>query len=264
MLVKLQLILYLGLAFLASSCVSYEQLLNFNEGDEFAELSKDITNVPTLKIQADDLLSIKVLALDMEAALPFNIDPPNGGSINLGSAGTRPLIGYLVNSGGVIDFPVLGEIGVAGKTMDELKTALADELKVYLKDPVIVVRFLNFRVTVLGEVNHPSTFFLSNERVTLLDALGQAGDLTSYANRKNVLVIREQNGERTFGSLDLQNRRIFESPYFYLQQNDVIYIEPLDEKTSTVRDQTQRILPWLSVITSLTTLVITLSTLRGN
>lgn len=249
------------LALLMSSCVSHEQLLNFSEGEDFSQLPKDISNIPTLKIQADDLLSIKVTALDIEAALPFNIDPPTGNQNLNAGGGMRPLIGYLVNSSGNIDFPILGKIQTAGLTTDELKAYLREQLEPYLKDPVIVVRFLNFRVTVLGEVTNPSTFFLANERVTILDALGQAGDLTPYGNRTNLLVIREQNGQRNFGQLSLHDRHIFESPYFYLQQNDVIYVEPLEEKTSTVRDQTQRILPWLSIITSLTTLVLTLTRL---
>lgn len=217
--------------------------------------------MPTLKIQHDDLLSIKITALDMEAALPFNIDPLTlNQNLNAG-VGLRPLIGYLVDSEGYIDMPIMGKVYVAGLTFQELKQILIDELDTYLKEPIVVIRFLNFRVTVLGEVASPSTFFMANERVTLLDALGQAGDITPYGNRTNILVIREQDGERTFGYLNLQDRAIFQSPYFYLQQNDVVYVEPLEEKTSTVRDQTQRILPWLSVITSLTTLVITLSRL---
>ena len=255
-----QLLFFFTLITVLSSCVSHGELLNFTEGEDFSALPKEITNVPTLKIQHDDLLSIKITALDMEAALPFNIDPPTGNQ-NLNAAGGRPLIGYLVDSEGYIDVPVLGKIFVAGLTFQELKEQLLQQLATYLKDPVVVVRFLNFRVTVLGEVSNPSTFLLANERVTLLDALGQAGDITPYGNRANILVIREQNGERNFGRLNIQDRNIFQSPYFYLQQNDVVYVEPLEEKTSTVRDQTQRILPWLSVITSLTTLVITLSRL---
>lgn len=246
---------------LFSSCVSHGELLNFTEGTDFDQLSKEINNVPTLRIQHDDLLSIKITALDLEAALPFNLDPPTmNQNLNAG-VGLRPLIGYLVDSEGFIDMPILGKVYVAGLTFKELKQVLLDELDTYLKAPVIVIRFLNFRITVLGEVASPSTFFMANERVTVLDALGQAGDISPYGNRTNILVIREQDGERTFGYLNLQDRAIFQSPYFYLQQNDVVYVEPLEEKTSTVRDQTQRILPWLSVITSLTTLVITLSRL---
>lgn len=242
-----------------TSCVSHEELVNFSQGDDFAQLPSDITNVPTLKIQYDDLLSIRVSALDMDAALPFNVDPPSMNMANLGGGTTRPLIGYLVNAEGMIDVPIIGTVQAAGLTPDELKANLKEALTPYLKEPNIVIRFLNFRVTVLGEVAAPSTFFMANERVTVLDALGQAGDVSPYANRTNILVIRELNGQRTFGRINLQDRNLFASPFFYLQQNDVVYVEPLEEKTGTLRDQSQRILPWLSIITSLTTLVLTIT-----
>lgn len=242
-----------------TSCVSHEELLNFNQGDDFAQLPTDITNVPTLKIQHDDLLSIRVSALDMDAALPFNVDSPNMNMANLGAGTSRPLIGYLVNTEGTIDVPIIGAVQAAGLTPDELKANLKAALIPYLKEPNIVIRFLNFRVTVLGEVAAPSTFFMANERVTVLDALGQAGDVSPYGNRTNVLIIRELNGQRTFGRINLQDRNLFASPFFYLQQNDVVYVEPLEEKTGTLRDQSQRILPWLSIITSLTTLVLTIT-----
>ncbi|MEL7220596.1 MAG: polysaccharide biosynthesis/export family protein [Bacteroidota bacterium] len=255
-----QPLLLLLIVLAISSCVKHDELLNFTQGEEFSQLPPDIDNIPTLKIQPDDLMSIRVLALDLEAVIPFNIDQPNT-TPNLNTGGMRPLIGYLVNSEGTIDFPILGKIQAAGKTTEELKLDLIERLKPYLKEPVVVVRYLNFRVTVLGEVFRPGTLLFPNERVTVLDAIGQAGDLTPYGNRTNVLIVREQEGQRNFSQLNLQDRHIFESPYFYLQQNDVIYVEPLEAKTSTVRDQTQRILPWLSVITSLTTLVITLTRL---
>ncbi len=245
-----------------SACVSHEELLNFSEGAPFPNAPVDIDNLPQLVIQPDDLLSIRVKTLDPLAAEPFNVDPTQGNMMNINAgAGTRPLIGYLVAHDGTIDFPVLGKLPVAGKTTDEVRQMLIDGLQAYVKDPVVIVRYLNFRITVLGEVAAPSTFFIANERVTVLDALGQAGDITPYGNRTNVLVIREQNGQRTFGRLDLQDRDLFRSPFFYLQQNDIIYIEPLKEKTAQVRDQSQRILPWLSVITSLTTLALTLANL---
>lgn len=252
-------LLVLLLLLALTSCVSHEELLNFSKGDEFSQVPVDIANVPTLKIQHDDLLSIRVSALDAEAAAPFNVDPPNIPMNMGGGGGFRPLIGYLVKGEGTINFPILGTIQAAGLSLDELKRLLEDALKPYLNNPVVDVRFLNFRVTVLGEVAGPSTFFLANERVTILDALGQVGDVSPYANRTNILIIREQNGQRTFGRINLQDRNLFESPYFYLQQNDVIYVEPLEEKTGTLRDQSQRILPWLSVITSLTTLILTLT-----
>jgi len=110
----------------------------------------------------------------------------------------------------------------------------------------------------LGEVNDPGNFILPNERITLLDALSNAGDLTPYANRKNILVIRNYNGQRQYGRINLKDRAIFESPFYYLKQNDIIYVEPMPVRTADTRDQAQRILPYLSIVTSLTTLTLTI------
>ena len=248
-----------------SSCVSHGELLNFSQGAEFPNLPVDIDNLPELQIQPDDLLSIRIKSLDQVAAEPFNVDPPGMMNMQAGGGGgggsSRPLIGYLVASDGTIDFPLLGSLTVAGLSTDEVRLLLLEKLEPFLKDPVIMVRFLNFRITVLGEVGGPGTFFVANERVTVLDMIGQAGDITPYGNRTNVLVVREHNGQRVFGRLDLQDREIFQSPYFYLQQNDVVYVEPLPVRTASIRDQSQRILPWLSAITALTTLALTLSRL---
>ena len=258
---KYTFIILLSLILGLSSCVTHEELLNFNQGPTFPDAAKNIDNLPQLQIQPDDLLSIRVKALDPLAAEPFNVDPLIG-NLNMNMAGgARPLIGYLVSREGTIDFPMLGTIKVIGLTTDELKNLLLEKLQPFLKDPVVLVRFLNFRITVLGEVLTPGTYFVSNERVTILDMLGQAGDITPYGNRANVLIIREQNGQRLTARLNLQDRTIFESPYFYLQQNDVIYVEPLPIKTASIRDQSQRILPWLSAITALTTLALTISNL---
>lgn len=248
------------LVLLLSSCVTHEELLNFNQGEAFSASPVDITNLPQLQIQPDDLLSIRVKALELSAVEPFNVDPPGMNNLNV-NAGMRPLIGYLVTREGTIDFPMLGTIEVIGLTTDELRDTLKEKLVPFLNDPVVMVRFLNFRITVLGEVAAPNTFFVGNERMTILDALGQAGDITPYGNRTNVLVIREQNGQRQTARLNLQDRTIFASPFFYLQQNDVVYVEPLKVKTASIRDQSQRLLPWLSAITSLTTLALTLSRL---
>ena len=245
---------------LVSSCVTHEELLNFNQGEAFSLSPVDITNLPQLQIQLDDLLSIRVKALELSAVEPFNLDPVGANNFNA-NVTMRPLIGYLVTREGTIEFPMLGTIQVAGLTTDELRDSLKVKLAPFLNAPVITVRFLNFRITVLGEVTNPNTFLVGNERITILDALGQAGDITPYGNRTNVLVIREQNGQRQTARLNLQDRNIFESPFFYLQQNDVVYVEPLKARTASIRDQSQRLLPWLSAITALTTLAITLSRL---
>ena len=260
------LILFLCPLMLAlNSCVTHGELLNFSQGEPFPDQPEAIAELPQLRIQPDDLLSIRVQALEApEAALAYNIDPPTMNVNNLGSGGIRPLIGYLVDREGYIDFPVLGRLQVGGMTTAETRQMLIDQLKPdKLKDPVVTVRFLNFRITVLGEVSSPGTFTVATERATIFDALGMAGDLQPYANRTNILITREQNGERTHGRLNLQDRGIFKSPFYYLQQNDFIYVEPLQERTAALRDQSQRVLPYISAGVTLITLVITLSNLRN-
>lgn len=248
-----------------TSCVTHGELLNFSEGSPFPDQPEDIPELPQLRIQPDDLLSIRVQALEVpEAALAYNIDPPTMNVNNLGSGGIRPLIGYLVDREGYIDFPVLGRLKVLGMTTGEVRKMITDQLKPNrLKDPMVTVRFLNFRITVLGEVASPGTFTVTTERVTIFDALGMAGDLQPYANRTNILITREQNGERTHSRINLQDRGIFKSAYYYLQQNDMIYVEPLQERTAALRDQSQRVLPYISAGVTLITLVITLSNLRN-
>lgn len=243
-----------------SSCVTHSELLNFTQGDEFPNSPEAIDELPTLKIQADDQLYIRVLSLDLEAVTPYNVDPLNMNTSNLGSTSSRPLLGYLVDYEGYIDFPVLGRIKVGGFTTGEVRQILINKLKPdLLKDPTVIVRILNFRITVLGEVESPGTFQVSTERITLFDALGLAGDLQPYANRTNILVTREQNGSRIYGRLNLQDRNIFHSPFYFLQQNDFIYVEPLQERTAALRDQSQRILPYISAGVTLVTLIITLT-----
>lgn len=251
--------LILILILTASACVTHKELVNFNEGPEFP-LRDSVGVVPALRIQPDDLLSIRVRALDMEAAEPFNLDPERSQNIAGGGA-QRATFGYLVDNEGFIDVPVLGALKVEGLTTNELKDTITQKLQTYLTNPVVVVRFTNFRITMLGEVGRPGTLTMQNERVTILDAIGQAGDLGVYANRKDILVIREQDGVREFGHINLNSRTIFESPYFFLKQNDVIYVAPVKEKTVLVRDQTQKIAPWIAVISSILTLALTLKSL---
>ncbi len=261
--------LLLGIVFallLATSCVRYKELLYFNEGPEFPDSTVVAPIIPDLVIQPDDLLSIQVTALDIEAAAPFNVQPPLVGGAGGGMPGTtiaRPLLGYLVDKDGFIDFPVLGRLRVAGLTTTELKRYLNNKLKSYLKNPVVLIRFVNFQVSVFGEVADPGNILLPNERITVLDALSFAGDLTPFANRTNLLIIRNYNGKQYYGRINLQDRDLFSSPYYYLKQNDIIYVEPLRERTAEVTDQASRVLPYFSIVTSLTTLTLTIVSLTA-
>lgn len=245
------------------SCVSPQDLVYFNQGQTFPDSLQDIQNLPVLKIQTDDLLSIRVRAsgLDPEIAAPYNLDPVTGQFVGGQMGENRAAIGYLVDKEGYIDFPALGAIKVVGMTTAELKEEIEQRLVPYLKDPIVIVRYFNFRITMLGEVRSPGTYVMPTERVSILDALGEAGDMTDYANRRNVLLVREQEGRREYVHLDLHDRNIFKSPYFYLVQNDLIYVEPVSLKAAGIRDQSQRITPWISVVGSTLSLVVAIISL---
>lgn len=257
---------------LLSSCVQHRQLINFNEANLPEDTPEQIVNAMNLTIQPEDLLRIDVHSIDPLAAAPFNPGtgpdgqrPQNNMQMMGGQGGQggnymlELFQGYLVDQNGYIDFPVLGQLKVQGLTIEEAKGQIYGLLQEYLKDPVVEMRFLNLKITILGEVNLPGVQRLSNKRVTLLEALGMAGDLSDYANRNNVLVIREEEGRRTYTRLDLQSAEIFTSPYFYMQQNDVIYVEPIQARIATVADPAQRIISYTTAGLSLISLIIALS-----
>ena len=250
-------IIILSALLLLSGCVKHTQLLYFRNQSEFVPLQNhDINNTVRIKIQTDDVLFILVRALDQETAEPFNLfGGANMQMMNMG--GQNPsLQGYLVDPNGNIEIPVIGTLSVAGLTIEETKALIADKLKPYLTDPTIMIRFMNFRFTVLGEVGAPRTINVPGERMTILEAIGQAGDLTPYSNREKIMVIREQNGKREFGYVDIHSPDIFQSPYFYLQQNDIVYVEPIKEATAVVRDPIAETLPIISGILSIAALII--------
>lgn len=240
-----------------SSCVRHKQLVNFRDTKEYIQIpDHKIENQIRIRIQPDDVLLIRVHSHDEERATPYNLMPANtGGGLN---PAATALMGYLVDPNGFIDFPILGRLKFAGLTTEEAKQELLSKLEDQLVDPVVNIRFINFRVTVLGEVNSPQSVALFGERVTILDVLGLVGGFTPYSNKVRVLLIRENNGVREFKTINLQSPDVFQSPYFYLQQNDVVYVEPLPSRTTTVRDPISEILPMVSGIISLGALIITL------
>jgi len=250
---------FLLLLTLLNGCISPKELTNFTEGSDFSALTDSIRNSVPLRLQTDDLLSIVVYnsnETDPKAIAPFNLvaSAPSGGENNDPTAAN-----YRVDENGNINFPVLGPIRVAGLTLSDTRDTLNRKLKTYLKDPIVNLRLLNFRITVLGEVARPGAYTVPNERVNVLDAIGMAGDLGNYGRRDNILVIREQNGKRQFGHLNLKSRDIFTSPYFYLQQNDIVYVEPLEQKTTTIGSKGQQILPWITSGVTFLNLIIILT-----
>jgi polysaccharide export outer membrane protein len=248
----LKAILFFIIAASMISCVQYEELLYFREDVESSRPqfpSDIIQNLTALRIQKNDVLSITVHSFDPIQSAPFNL-------VQGGAGGISPFTSYIIDENGEIDFPVLGKIALKDLTATEAKDKLVELLGVYLKEPVVNIRFANFRISVLGEVNGPGTFIISNDRITVLEALGMAGDLTPYSNRSNILVIREQNGIRQFGELDIQSPEIFKSEYYYLKQGDIVYIEPTKDKEASIRDQFTEYLPWVtSSLSAITTII---------
>ncbi|MDO6390993.1 polysaccharide biosynthesis/export family protein [Pontibacter sp. BT731] len=226
---------YYLILFTLFSC-SNRNLAYFSDLKQIPEYEEKIVNLPEPKIQTDDLLSVTISSLSADAGALFSrgtiaqVSNPSTTGIPSNKPGGE--LGYLVDQAGYIDFPVLGKIKLGGLTKQEATELIVTKLQDYVKQPTASIRFINFRVTVVGEVSRPSTFVIPSERLNVLEALGMAGDMTPYGRRDNVLIIREENGIRKMARLDLNSRGTFSSPYFYLQQNDVVYVEPNKSKVT--------------------------------
>ncbi len=201
------------------------------------------TPLPESIIQKNDILTITVSSLNPDASMVFN--SPNTSGSGSGNAGP---IGYLVNSEGNIQFPILGNIKAEGLSKSQLKDNIAKSLvdKELLLDPIVTIRFANFRVTVLGEVNSPTVVTIPNEKISLLEALGLAGDLTIFAKRDNVMIIREEKDQKIIERINLNSAELFTSPYYYLRSGDIVYVEPNKTKISS----TSRGMQWLPIVMS--------------
>jgi polysaccharide export outer membrane protein len=207
------------IVFLISSCATRKDVVYLQDTGNYETLVDN--NEFTNKFKVDDLISIYISSLDPEASAPFNLF--RGSS----EGGFRPeQVDYLVDQAGMIDFPVIGQIRVQGLTPDELRELIKDKLSEYLKDPIINIRLRNFSVTILGSVARPGTYPVNGEQVTILEALGLAGDMTPRGERTNVLVIRDFNGNKVYSRIDLTSKSMTKSPVYYLTQNDVVYVEP--------------------------------------
>ena len=260
MLAKLAVI---GVIFGLIGCVPYQSLITFNETSPFPDSAQIISNFQPLEIQPNDILHIDVSSSDQEAASLFrkNIAMAAGG----GNAQNTLLNGYLVNSDGTIDFPLLGGIQVGGLTMEEARDTLEQLLLSYfVSPPVVSFRILNFTINITGEVGAPGSIQVPTERFTLVEAITQAGDFTSYARRDSILIIREQQGLRSYAYVDFNSGEVLNSPHFYLKQNDVIYVRPEKRKIGTVRDRETRILPWVSAGTGFVAFIISILSLSRN
>ena len=232
---------------LMSSCISNKQLIVFKTvtAETAEEINKTMQPQPEPRVKINDALIITVSALDPEAVVPYNLPTVSYESPTSSTVPTTSSFQYYtVDEEGYIDFPILGKLYVVGLKQSEVINLIEGKLQGQVTNPIVTMRFLNARVTILGEVKRPGTFALNNGRMTLLEALGVAGDLTQYANRSNVLITRENNGKVEFARLDLRSEEVFTSPYFYLQQNDVVYVEPNQARSTS----NQSIGLWLSMV----------------
>lgn len=184
-------------------------------------------------IKPDDVLGVYVIGVDKELSKPYNLDVQGSNGIGGGYIqGVPSPPGYYVNAEGLIDFPLLGLLKVSDLKREAAANLLSEKLRPYLGACTVIVRILNYKVSVLGEVRNPGTFTIPNEKVSIIEAIGIAGDLLITAERSSVLVIREENGKRSEYYLDLTNKNIFNSPAFYLHQNDIVYVRPNRAKRS--------------------------------
>lgn len=194
-----------------------------------------IENLPTLTIRPDDILGIDVTSRNPDNVAAFQPIREVFRNDTEGSAAIGNLTGYRVDEEGLIYLPFLGGVTAGGKTSAEIRLELTEALKAYIPDVSVQVRFINFRVTIIGEVNRPNTYAIRNERLTILEAIGMAGDFTSYANRMNILLVRQRTDSREIARINTKDKSLFTSDYFYLQPNDVLYVEPLKAKQYATR-----------------------------
>jgi polysaccharide export outer membrane protein len=237
-----------------SACVSKKDIIYF-QNDEIDQAK--VSNSYKTIIKPDDVLQITITALDIEAARPFNLAAVTYATSSNSPVGQAQQQTYLVDNKGEIEFPVLGKIKIGGLTRDETIDMLRNKLAPdYIKDPNINIRIANYKISVMGDVQRPGSYNIPNERITILDALALAGDINISAQRNNILIIREEGGKKLQYRVDLRSNEVLTSPVYYLQQNDVVYVEPNYARIQSASSNSNT-----SLFISITGLLITLATL---
>jgi polysaccharide export outer membrane protein len=239
----------LGLLFIFSSCASYKHIPYFQDVNR-SKITSEALNFTSPIIQPEDQLSINISSLTPETSVIFD----NNIQVNVNNTGS-PIFGYFVNQNGEITLPLIKTLKVSGMTTTQLSEVLVKKLVVSLKEPTVTVRILNFKVSVLGDVMRPNVYTVNAERITITDALSLAGDLNITADRQNVLLVTERDGVKEFIPIDLTSKEIFKSSYYYLANNDLIYVQPARLKVSTIETQGSRNAAlFVSAITAMITL----------
>ena len=251
------------LPFLLTACQSYKKVTYFQNVEVVNEVEQQ-EKLYDAKIMPKDLLTIVVSCTSPELAIPFNLTVASNAGIAVSTSSyvtTQPVLQpYLVDNEGNINFPVLGELKLGGLTKREAEQLIIDKLKPYMKEtPIVTVRMVNYKISVIGEVTRPGTFTISNEKVNLLEALAMAGDMTVYGLRDNVKLIREDaNGKQQIVALDLNKAETILSPYYWLQQNDIVYVTPNKAKArnSDVGNSTSLWFSATSILVSIVSLLV--------
>lgn len=254
---------------LLMSCSTKKSLAYLQEESGDSTMVAAAQELYDARIKPKDLLTITVNTFDREASVPFNLMFPSGSALPpTNTNGENSMQKYLVDNDGNIDFPVLGKIKVADMTKNQVEAYLKSQLRPYLKEePLINVRMVNYKISVLGEVNRPNSYTITNEKVNVLEALALAGDLTIYGKRDNVKLMRESvDGKREVVILDLTDKNLIHSPYFYLQQNDVLYVEPNKTRmrNSKYSALTGQILTGVTAAVSVASLIVTIIAASGD
>ena len=257
-----RLLLLLALPLLVASCTSYKNV-PYLQNPEAVNDFEETLPLYDAKIMPKDLLSITVNTTDPKAATPFNLTvqtPINAALTNISTTTQPTMQQYLVNNKGEIDFPVIGRLEVGGLTKNEAEDLIRERLKPYLKEsPIVTVRMSNYKISVLGEVARPGSFTIGNEKVNVLEALAMAGDMTIYGVRDYVKLIREdESGKRKIINLDLNDAGIVTSPYYYLKQNDILYVTPNETKAknSDIGNSTTLWVSSISILVSIAGLLV--------
>jgi polysaccharide biosynthesis/export protein len=261
---KYHSILLLLLIINLTSCVDQKQIAYFQKGVNQSD-TISVAQAYTPKIQPGDILSIAVGSLNPVASsffnpystMPANTDANDATSMANGTLPTPSLTqsatpGNLVDPDGVIELPLLGKIKLAGLSTSQARDLIKDRLTPYLKEPTVNVRVMNYKISVMGEVTRPSVYIIPNEKISLPEALSLAGDLTVFGKRENVLIVRDVDGKKEFGRINLNSREIYSSPYYYLHNNDLVYVEPGKGRIA----QTDKIYQIMPVILSALSLIV--------
>ncbi|MEC4113970.1 polysaccharide biosynthesis/export family protein [Myroides pelagicus] len=218
---------------LLTSCASKDKVLYYQDAETTLLKNIQDTRFQT-RLRPDDLLMILVSAEDIEAAAPFNlVNSMTTNPLNPAGTGQMQQQLYLIDNDGFVQFPVLGTVKLGGLTKKEAIDYLTKEIEQYINNPIINLRIMNFKVTVQGEVNRPGVHSINSERLTLTEAISLSGDMTIYGNRKNVLIIREVDGHRVPIRVDMTKADFMNSSYYYLNQNDIVYVEPNKTKVNS-------------------------------